>query len=42
MKKSLNKVLKFRRTISFIFSEKMVTEEWTLFGMFTISTRKAL
>lgn len=40
MKKLLNKVLKFRRTVSFIFAEKMITEEWTLFGTFKISTSK--
>lgn len=42
MKKLLNKVLKFRRTVSFIFADKMITEEWTLFGKFKFSTHKPL
>ncbi|WP_262714086.1 hypothetical protein [Chryseobacterium sp.] len=40
MKKLINKVLRFRRTVSFIYSEKMIQEEWIFFGTFKIVTQK--
>lgn len=40
MKKLLNKVLKFRRSVSFIYADKMIKEEWILFGTIKFSNYK--
>lgn len=42
MKKQLQKVLKFKRTMSFIFADKMITETWIWFGKFEFSTNKPI
>jgi len=40
MKKILLKILKFRRTVSFAFAGKTITETWILFGVFKFSISK--
>lgn len=42
MKKLINKVLKFRRYVSFAFADKTITETWTLFGTIEFSTHKTI
>lgn len=42
MKKLINKVLKYKRTISFAFAGRTITETWTLFGTFKFSTHKTI
>lgn len=36
MKKLIHKILKFRKGVTFIYGERMQTEQWIAFGKYTI------
>lgn len=42
MKKLINKILKFRRTVSFVYAEKTITDTWIWFGKIKFSTYKTI
>lgn len=42
MKKIIHKILKFKRTVSFVYAGKTFTETWILFGFIKFSTFKNL
>lgn len=37
MKKLIHKILKLRRSVSFAYAGATITEQWILFGKFTIA-----
>lgn len=37
IKKILQKVIKYRRSVNMIFADKVIVQEWILFGRFTVN-----
>ncbi len=40
IRKFFNKILKYKTTVSFVFDDKRVKEEWTLFSVFKFTITK--